>query len=714
MRYLSIVVVALVLCTSVRAQPLADRVPADAMVYVGWRGTNDLGPGYAGSRMEALAKESSFAKILDETLPAAVLANQRKHPEVAKALATTHVLVKQMVRYPTAIYFAGMSDDNKAPKLGLICRAGADADALLAELEKLVAEMPKSMRAKAFAAGDVVAVTLGYPADQMALAGGEGRPAALSNDASFKTALGKVDADPVTVVFVNGKSLADFIRKTASSEARPDDLAKGNKLVDELGLGNIGAIVCTGTFKDRNWQETTFVEAPSPRKGFVGLLEAKPFKTELLGRVPASATYVSAGRLDLAKGAAEVKRIAEAVDPQWGDIVNKAFGGAKMAVFGKDLQTDILEPLGDEWVVYNSPEIAGMDTGGMVLVNKLDDPAKAKQSIASLSIFLSNTAQSLTARQDFKINVATLKVEDMTIYYCTTPVAAPAWTIKDGYLYFAFFPQNVVAAAKYSGKGIKENAKFAETLAKMEQSNLVSLRFDDVEAYMPSGYQMTQMLFRTAVGFSDMLVAPTPEMLLPPLPTVMANCAPAGTITWTDDAGFHSKTVTPFPGAATMSEMTYLSAYTSTVMPIIPIAAIGGLIEARTTAGRIKSASNLRQIGLAMKMYANDDLRGGNRYPPNFDELLKRGEITADVFDSPEGDAPGGDYVYLFYPGLNDSASADIVVAFDKAALDQGDGTNVLYVDGHVDWLPVEQFWREIEHSREIEPKSCPKALLGR
>ena len=29
------------------AQPVAEHVPSDAMIYVGWKGGADLGPGYA-------------------------------------------------------------------------------------------------------------------------------------------------------------------------------------------------------------------------------------------------------------------------------------------------------------------------------------------------------------------------------------------------------------------------------------------------------------------------------------------------------------------------------------------------------------------------------------------------------------------------------------------------------------------------------------------
>ena len=38
------------------AQPLADRLPDGALIYIGWAGSESMGPGYAGSHLEAILK----------------------------------------------------------------------------------------------------------------------------------------------------------------------------------------------------------------------------------------------------------------------------------------------------------------------------------------------------------------------------------------------------------------------------------------------------------------------------------------------------------------------------------------------------------------------------------------------------------------------------------------------------------------------------------
>jgi hypothetical protein len=51
------------------AQPLADRVPQDAIVYFGWTGADHMGPGYEGSHLKAVLDASDFPKLFDEFLP---------------------------------------------------------------------------------------------------------------------------------------------------------------------------------------------------------------------------------------------------------------------------------------------------------------------------------------------------------------------------------------------------------------------------------------------------------------------------------------------------------------------------------------------------------------------------------------------------------------------------------------------------------------------
>ena len=124
----------------------------------------------------------------------------------------------------------------------------------------------------------------------------------------------------------------------------------------------------------------------------------------------------------------------------------------------------------------------------------------------------------------------------------------------------------------------------------------------------------------------------------------------------------------------------------------------------REPADRIKCASNLRQIGMALQIYANDHNR---QFPPSFDEVLMYGDITSEVFVCPSSNdthatgpttqaaiqqwrKPGFlSYVYVPPPAGIDSfnITGAHVLAYEPTSHHGGDGMNVLYGDGHVDWL---------------------------
>ena len=126
----------------------------------------------------------------------------------------------------------------------------------------------------------------------------------------------------------------------------------------------------------------------------------------------------------------------------------------------------------------------------------------------------------------------------------------------------------------------------------------------------------------------------------------------------------------------------------------------------RPVANRVKCASNLRQIGQAILLYSNDN---SGQYPPDLGTLLLTEEITSEVFTCPSSNdtraigattqtvvnemaKPGHlSYIYLG-KGLNaKTISPNTVVAYEPLSNHDGDGSNVLFADGHVEFLQSNQ-----------------------
>ena len=170
-----------------------------------------------------------------------------------------------------------------------------------------------------------------------------------------------------------------------------------------------------------------------------------------------------------------------------------------------------------------------------------------------------------------------------------------------------------------------------------------------------------------------------------------------------------------------------------TLIELLVVVAIIGILagilvpvlgRARESARRVTCSSNLKQIGLGMLIYADENTARADSFPTDsgagtgakeslsklYNAYVSNRELfscpslatdtsglrTADIA-STRDDSAGGDnlwsssYGYDDSKGLIDSPNAALMADNDNAADGIGDnhkgqGSNVLYIDGHVDW----------------------------
>jgi prepilin-type processing-associated H-X9-DG protein len=125
------------------------------------------------------------------------------------------------------------------------------------------------------------------------------------------------------------------------------------------------------------------------------------------------------------------------------------------------------------------------------------------------------------------------------------------------------------------------------------------------------------------------------------------------------------------------------------------------LTRAREQANRVKCASNMKQIGLAIAMYSNSN---GGQFPTDLKKLYESADLSSAVFTCPSSnDTPAAgpttqataanllkpghaSYVYVG-DGLTDrTATPDTVVLYEVPSNHRKEGMNVLFGDFHVEW----------------------------
>ena len=690
-------------------QPLSDRIPADAIIYVGWQGSENVGASFDKSRFKALLDESNIPALLENLLPQIIQRVAMEDKQAAEVLQRVSNLAGPMWRHPTAFQFSGVEFNKNPqgaprPKAALLCKAGADADTLLQQLSALVAEAQGApFPIKAFRQGDIVGLSIGYERETEAFVGDGGKAGGnISTKDRFRQAIGQVQKEPLLVAYADTEALLAMIDQGVQAHESPENQQQWNKVKDAFGLNGLKRIIMTGGFEGPDWSSQVFVAAPAPRTGLLKMLEAKPVSEDLLRAIPKTATWVGVGQFDIAQFLTETRTAAVKVDPQAGKMFDQGMGAAQM-MLAMNPQRDLFEPLGPEWAFYLDQNIGGNGLLGFTLINKLRKPAEAERALTKLEFTLHNLINGQLQREGMTVNFEQAEINGTNVHYVSTPLVSPSWASRDGNLYIGMFPQVVSAASQHVATkqpSILDNEAFVALRKRLGGEKAGGFSFMDLPRTAGEGYQTLLLISQAGLGAAELFGIDTPPMVIPPLATLKQHLTPAAGFTWTDDTGVHFKSASPFPGA----ELVMSQGGVAMAAPAL-LASIGmpAMTRAREQANRVKSASNLRQIGLGMMLYANEN-RG--RYPGDLGTLITM-DVHPIVFVSPlSGKAvppnilngnveqkkawvnQNADYVYLGGTAKS-SDPADVIVAYEKPEVTHGQGTNVLFADGRVEWMQV-------------------------
>jgi prepilin-type processing-associated H-X9-DG protein len=688
------------------AQALADRIPADAVVYIGWKGADTLGPEYDNSHLKAVSSASEIRQVFSVALPLLVTRFGELNPQppaMQQAIQQTLDLMKVVWSRPTALYFSDLNPSKPdGTKIALLIDAGSDADLVSQHIKEIIAQpgpaigLPISCRVS----GTMVIVsTFDYP-DKI------DKP--LSADAEFQRVLAPLTKDPVGVFYMDDTAAVSLAQRIIRENAPADALRLMPLIIRTGGLDGLKHVAFTDGFDGRNWVTQGFVDAPAPRHGFLASGDGA-LSDELFRLIPETAARFSASHLDLDSLYGLVLTAVETFTDDAGASFHKSISDANDTL-GIDLEKDFIAAFGTEWAWYIDPTTTGFGGLGGVMVNRAHDPVKLEMALDHIETALNNRMKQNPGGDFVKLEFRHEVVDGVRLHFMAIPVISPSWAVKDGVFYFGLYPQSVASALDRpaDSKSVLTNPTFLKIRPELGGPDKVSgLAFNDLPQTAQAGYQTLLLISQLYLGIGDLFGAQFPALIIPPLNRITPELEPSGLVMWTDDAGWHSKQKTPFPGADLLGSLSFgnivMGETAITASILLP-----SLGQPRGAANVVKSANNMRQIGLAITLYAGDNK---GKYPPDLGTLVKTEDIAAQVFISPSNDLAvppnmtpdqtaawvntNSDYVFSGV-GLTNAADAGRIIAYEKNDF-FNNGKNILFADGHVEFIGEPEAQKQID-----------------
>lgn len=677
------------------AQPLIERVPDDALVYIAWQGTDALGQQYEQSHLANMLRDTKLV----ERYVTMMQGFMERVPQEELSFQDAQDIWHVVLRRPAVVWVGGLTELEEAdprPRFEVIIDAGEDVEKLRVWIEKAQAESGEADVAFEEHDGIVTMRWKGVEPSAPAVS--------LAENERFTGVVGGLAEQPALIAYVDVQKLIQMIEQGVEAEQGPQDLETWLSIKQGLGIDGLDRIAYAGSFVGQNWQDSMVLLAPAPRRGLLAMFEGAPITDEELRIVPMQATWLRALRFDLARTLDMVVDIAVSVDADAQAGYNDAMAFAKEQT-GVDLEQDLLANLGDLWIAYSDPTFAApMAMGvGVGLVHTARDGEQLGEALLALQQWADEQLKESQAPVAF----TTMELQDLEVHSLATPVFSPSWAIDGDRLYIAMAPQAITtlhAHAQPGEQSILDNEAFQQVREQLGNHPSISLMWADLPKTAMSYYQGYVMLMNMIPPQVKQQTGMDFSQLLPPYKTLAPHFAPAGSSVWTDDDGWHNRQITPWPGATVFSPEVSSTAPASMAVGIM-LPAMGA---ARTSAKQAVAFSNLKQLGVAVYNYESDH---DGQSPQNIADLAeylgaKNRFRAAQALVSPGSDVDVPDEFndwsdedqkqwirenssYILLPLPEKIAEvmkpSERVLAFERPSHAEGNVVAVLYLDGHVE-----------------------------
>ena len=383
--------------------PIPDGAPAETVLYVGWAGTPEV---------EADYQASTLKKVVDLMEPAQVAQAWTRwrglteakvdQADFSEGLEVALGLWNASFRGSFAAWVAvgdttGLTDGEAEDALyAALCWGpvdDADRAELVAGLERLLEEIPGAHATLEEGADGPVRLLIGSPTNRAAMADGAGP--GIAAHAGFAAAREVTGPGPLTA-WLDLETLTTTLTGLLRDEGdAPDEVFR---ILEVLHPEGIRQIAIAAGYDGPGWGTRVFVDAPAPRRGLAGLLDAPPITDADLKAVPVDAPIMGAWAFDAGELLTLIREALRAADPQMAQQVDDGIVQAGQMI-NADVEAQLIRGLGTAHVFFQDPAIAGSSGLGAMIVNRLNDAEGFTRALTGVQNMANGLIAAYTVRR---------------------------------------------------------------------------------------------------------------------------------------------------------------------------------------------------------------------------------------------------------------------------------------------------------------------------
>jgi prepilin-type processing-associated H-X9-DG protein len=692
------------------AEKLAGKIPDGTIGFVVTSGIEQLRPSFNQSSMGQLWNDPNmqlfYSQIKSTLLDKIKMELEKSGDAQNKQIAATAVqFIKEVFECPmiAGIREVSAADPNQMP-LGIfvILQAGKHKNALLpmiAEFEKetgqdqIIEKKINTLTLHTLKDAEEIPVYWGWCQDYFVLMVNDPKADTIKGLQTPSTTL---KPTPLSKIKSSGDAMAIYcdIQKAAalvSRIAKPDneeDLTTVGRIFKNLGLSTIKSFTMRAGFDRKDMTAQQWLEVPAPQTGLFTAL--KPVDMTMADMVDARATNLGILNIDFTVLYDVIWNTIQNAAPQedrkeMQDAITEFETTNKISI-----RNGLFKSMDGRIAAYSIPAmvIPEIPGGSFALIAGLKDPALFNKTISDFIAAIN--PQTPDTQKSFQIRTQTLE-GGQTMTICTIPQMAlaqmiPNWVIVDNVVILTTNPALTQIAVKQisnpkSVASIRSVAAFRAKQAVLP-SGTCFFQYSDTAVNAKQGLMQLQTLWPMAVNFAAGQGINLP-IALPNIQSKLDLLGQSVEYAWLDSTGLHAS----YQGSGIEMSAGAIGGAAAGLAILMP-----ALNKTKTTAQRVISGTNLKGIGTACRVYANDY---EDKFPPSLDVLIKECDLDPKMLVSPRKPENFSEPSYIYITGQTTASSADNILAYEQPSFAKDGMINVLFADGHVAAMKKDEFMAE-------------------